>query len=321
MLLLGSLIIGVSGFMLLEGYGLLDSLYMTLITISTVGFKEVHPLSSTGKLFVVVYIMANIGIFTYVVSIITTYIFEGELNKIYKHIIFGWEVKKMKNHVIVCGYGRNGSRASAELLSTETPLVIIEKSQEELEKLPQEGVPYIHGDATMDEVLQKAGIDKAKAIITTLPSDADNVYITMSAKELNPGILVIARASDQHSEKKLHRAGADRVVMPDILGGIHMANLVTKPYVIEFLEILNGVGNSELLLEEFSYGQLKPSFRDKTIAELDIRKNTGATVVGIKDNEKGFVIVPDIHTMIGDSDVLIVLGSEASLSKFKDYCE
>lgn len=312
--------VGVLGFVTIEGYGVLDGLYMTLLTISTVGFNEVHPLSPYGKAFAVVYIMFNIGIFTYVVSIITTYVFEGELNKIYKHIMFGREVKKMKNHVIVCGYGSNGSWACTNLKKNNMPVVIIEKDAEQLKNLPDDRTPAIHGDATLDETLKKAGIERAQALITSLPHDADNLYITMSAKEFNPDIIVVSRASDQYSEQKLHRAGADRVVMPDILGGMHMASLVTKPYVIEFLEILNGVGDSDLRLEEFSYQQLKSNYRNKTIKELNIRSNTGATVVGIKDNDRGFLFGPDVNSIIGPNDVLIVLGTEESIDKFSLYC-
>lgn len=307
--------------MQIEDYSFLDSLYMTFITLSTVGFKEVHPLSDYGKLFVAVYIMLNIGIFAYVVSIISTYVFEGELNKIYKHYLFGLGVKKLKNHVVVCGLGRNGSKACQELIRNNTPVVVIEKNGEVLESLKMEKLPVIHGDATLDEILKDAGIEKARALITSLPHDADNVYISLTAKELNPSIMVIARASDEHSEKKLFRAGADRVVMPDILGGIHMASLITKPYVIEFLEILNGMSNSDLKLEEFTFNQLKTEFQNKSIKEMEIRKNTGATVVGIKDDHKGFLFGPNVDTIIGPNDILIVLGSDDSIKKFRRFCD
>ena len=233
--------------------------------------------------------------------------------------MFDWQVKKIKDHVIVCGYGRNGSRACNELIKMKTPLIVVEKDLECLENVPEE-LPSLHGDASLDENLAKAGIERAKAIITTLPHDADNVFITMSAKEHNPNITVIARASDVGSEQKLYRAGADRVVMPDILGGIHMASLITKPYVIEFLEILNGIGDSDLRLEEFSFSQLKPNYQNKSIRELEISKNTGATLLGIKDNSQGFLFGPNLNAVIGRNDVMIILGSDESIQKFKNYC-
>ena len=320
LLMLFSISTGIIGFILVEGFSLLDSLYMTVITLSTVGFKEVEPLSDSGKLFASVYILFNIGIFAYIVSTITTYLFEGELEKIFKTIMFGREVKKLKNHVIVCGYGRNGSRACLEFINSNTPFVIIEKDPNQLESLQDRGTPVIVGDAISDDVLMEAGVDRALALITTLPEDADNVFITLTAKELNPAVKVIARAADRSSEKKLLRAGASRVVLPDILGGIHMAHLITKPYVVEFLEILNGLGEENLKLEDYSFDQLQEQYQNKTLQELEIKENTGATIVGIKSAERGFVFGPGHDTVVSNRDVLILLGSEESLKRFEKYC-
>jgi voltage-gated potassium channel len=320
-LLLFSLFVGVTGFIVVEGYNLLDSFYMTALTISTVGFDEVKPLSDSGKLFATVYIILNLGIFAYVVSTITTYIFEGELQKIFKYLIFGRELKKLKNHVIVCGYGRHGSRSCKELVKSQTPFVIIDKETGQLEFQADEKFPVVNGDATTDDALIEAGILKARALITTLPHDADNVFITLTAKELNPAVKVISRASDKNSEKKLYRAGANRVVLPDILGGIHMAHLITKPYVVEFLEILNGMGDGHLKLEDYTFDQLKDKYQNKTLGELNIATNTGATVVGLKSLKQGFTFRPNHDTVVTESDVLILLGSIESLNRFESYCK
>ena len=172
---------------------------------------------------------------------------------------------------------------------------------------------------TLDETLKSAGIERAQALISTLPHDADNVFIAMSARDLNRGINIIARATDHHSEQKLIRAGADAVVMPDILGGMHMANMITKPYVIEFLEILNGMGNSDLKLEEYGYELLKSQYQNRTLEELSIKQQTGATVIGVKDNRRGFLFGPPKTTVIGPKDVLIVLGAEENLARMKEY--
>jgi voltage-gated potassium channel len=321
LLLVVSITVGILGYILVEDYNLVDSFYMTVITLSTVGFNEVKPLSSAGKVFATVYILFNIGIFAYIVSTLTTYLFEGELQKIYRNIMFGREVKKMKNHVIVCGYGRNGSRACQEFIKNATPFVIIEKDSTVVEFSRDNQYPVIVGDATSDDILIEAGIHKARALITTLPHDADNVFITLTAKEINPTVKVIARASDLNSEKKLMRAGANRVVLPDILGGIHMAHLVTKPYVVEFLEILNGAGEGPLKLEDYTFEQLKEEYQNKTLSDLKILETTGATVVGIKNDEKGFIFGPGHNAVVGDRDVLILLGSEESLKKFDNYCK
>lgn len=319
LLLFLSISIGISGFKLIEGYTLLDSVYMTVITLSTVGFKEVEPLSDSGKLFATLYILFNIGIFAYIVSTITKYLFEGELQKTFRNIMFGREVKRLKNHIIVCGYGRNGSRACLEFVKSNTPYLIIEKDSSNLEFSQDARPPVIVGDATSDDTLLEAGINRAYALITTLPHDADNVFITLTAKELNPAVRVIARASDRNAEKKLLRAGADRVVLPDILGGIYMAHLITKPHVVEFLDILNGLGDAKLMLEDYSVGKLKEEYKNKAISDLKVKENTGAVIVGIRSEVHGFIFGPEQNTVVRDNDVLILLGSEESLRRFNSY--
>ena len=320
-LLLVSILGGVTGYVLVEDYNLVDAVYMTVITLSTVGFNEVEPLTSSGKIFATVYILFNIGIFAYIVSTITTYLFEGELHKIFKNIINIREVKKLKDHVIVCGFGRHGSRACAELAKNHTPYVVIEKDTHLIESFKSKDLSAIIGDATLDDALIEAGIERARALITTLPHDADNVFITLTAKELNPAVKVISRASDRVSEKKLVRAGANRVVLPDMLGGTHMAHLITKPYVIEFLEILNGMGEQQLKLEDYTFDQLREQYQYKSLEELDINNRTGATVVGIKSEGKGFTFGPTSDTVLRERDVIILLGSEESLKSFTDYCK
>lgn len=319
-ILLGSLILGMMGYITLEGYSPIEAFYMSVITISTVGFSEVRPLSDPGRIFTGIYIIVNLGIFAYVVSVLTAYLFEGELNKIYRNYLSRRELKRMKDHIIVCGFGRNGIKACEELYASNKPFVVIERDQEMLEHYSQsQNYSVIVGDAIYDEVLTRAGIHKASSIITTLPSDADNVYITLTAREANRNIFIVARASEENSERKLYRAGANKVVMPDALGGLHMAQLVTKPYVIEFLNLLNGVGTgkTKLELEEFSYEELRNDFKDKSIRDLDVRNRTGATIIGFKDDEEGFLFNPAPSTHIGARDILIVLGSLESIQEFR----
>ena len=307
------------GFTFIERLDLIDAAYMTVITISTVGFREVQPLSEYGKLFTTFYIILNVGIFLYAVSVISSYIFEGEFRRVFRHVLTGRELRKMKDHVIVCGFGRNGIKAAEELQRSKQPFVIIERSAEKIND--SRHYKFIEGDATNDDVLTSAAIDKALAIISTLPSDADNVFITLTAKELNRNIKVIARASETNTDKKLLRAGADHIVMPDMLGGLHMAQLITKPYVIEFLELLNGVGESgqHFILEEYGYDVLKGEFKDKSIKEMDIRNETGAQVIALKDKFKGFNFSPNPNTVIRSEAVLIVLGTPDAVQKFKAF--
>ncbi len=316
-LLILSVLIGVGGFMIIEDYGLNDAFFMTAITISTVGYNVVQPLSPTGQIFTGIYIFFNLGILAYVVSVITTYIFEGELNHFLKKYRMVKELKKINDHVIVCGYGRNGSKACEELDNSNVPFVLVERDPESVEGVLKR-YNILIGEATHDEVLKDAGIDKAKAIITTLPSDADNVFITLTAKELNPNIQIIARASEENTTNKLRRAGANKVVMPDAVGGIHMAQLITKPYVIEFLDLFTGTENSQFALEEVPYNSLKTPFKDKSIRELDIRNKTGATLVGFKDDIKGFLFNPSPDMLVGPDDVMILLGSHSDINTFRE---
>lgn len=314
-----SLFIGISGYHIIEDYSFIDAFYMSVITLSTVGFREVYQLSDNGKLFTTFYIILNIGIFAYVITVISTFIFEGELRKIYKNIMIGREVKKMKNHVIVCGFGRNGRKACEELYNSDKSFIIIEMDADVINRVPEsDNYQFINDDATLDKTLKEARIHEASTIITTLPKDSDNVFIALTARELNPNIKIIARASDESSEKKLLRAGASRIVMPDMLGGLHMAQMETKPYVIEFLDLLNGIGEKgeQLILQDITYKDLKEEHQGQSLRELDIRSKTGATVIAIKEKDKNFQFNPSPDENINDDDILIIFGTPSSIDKF-----
>ncbi len=310
-----SLAIGFAGFSLIEGLNPVDAIYMTIITIGTVGFTEVRELSPMGRIFTSGYILMNLGLFAYVVSVVSNYFFEGRLKSIFKNYRSGMEINRLKDHVIVCGFGRNGSRAAEELQTSNKDFVIIEQDPEIKERIP-DSMKWFIGDATQDDNLRKVGIEKAKVIIITTPSDAANVFITLTARHLNENIRIISRASNKETEEKLYRAGANKVIMPDILGGMFMAQLVTKPIVIEFLDLLNGVSGEHYKLEEVGYDKLKPEHKDKTLRELNIPATIGVTVIGVKDNIKGLIPGPSAETFIGEDDYLIVLGSVEKLKTF-----
>lgn len=312
-----SIVIGLLGFSLIEDLGFVNSLYMTIITIGTVGFTEVKELSPAGRVFTSIYILLNLGLFAYVVSVMSSYIFEGKLKSIFKNYRSGMEISKLNNHIIVCGYGRNGSMACEELKKAGKDFVIIEKDPELKSVIPESMKWYI-GDATEDDNLKAIGIDKANSIIITTPSDAANVFITLTARHLNENINIIARASSKETENKLYRAGANKVIMPDLLGGMFMAQLVTKPIVIEFLDLLNGVSGASYHLEEVGYENLKEEYKDKTLAELNIPASTGVIVLGVKDEIKGLIPGPTAETLISEHDHLILLGSDATLKRFVD---
>jgi len=317
-LILVCIVFGISGFMGFENYNLREAFYMTIITISTVGFKEVRDLSPNGQMFTALFIIFNLFTFAYIISVISAYLFEGELQKIFKVYMSTQDLKKVENHVIVCGYGRNGSKASQELIFANERVVVIE-TEEKLLKENTAANKYLNvivGDATQDETLLQAGIKRAKAIITTLPKDADNVFVTLTAREFNPHIRIIARASDKSTESKLIRAGANSVVMPEEIGGIHMANLVIRPDVIQFLDMIDGLGRHNLRLEELKVQDLRPELKGKTLQELQIRPNSGATVMGLKTREQDFIVSPPLSKQLYEGDVLLVLGTPEQIESF-----
>lgn len=317
-LLFMSLFIGISGFMIIEDYTLLEALFMSVITISTVGFTEVHLLSDRGMVFTAIYIILNLIIFAYVVSVISKFLFEGKLMSIYQKYMFEKHLSNLSNHIIVCGYGSNGSHTCEELHRNKKKFVIIDSNTEVPRRFPdQVEYDFVCGDATNEDVLIRAGIKNASVLIIATSSDAANVFITLTARELNPKIKIISRASEPSSEKKLYHAGATNVILPDVIGGTFMARLITKPEVIEFMELLSGDNDLSIRLEEYNFNQIKEQYRDKTIKELEISNRTGVTLVGFKDNLKGFLpFKPD--TIFGENDIMIILGTDETLNSFKN---
>lgn len=307
---------GVLGYIWIEDYSKLDAFFMTIITIATVGYREVHELSDEGKIFTSLLIIFSIGTFAYAISVITRYVIEGEFQTYFKHYQVNKEIQKLKDHVIVCGYGRNGRQACEQLRSGNEPFVVIELNNEMIELMKLENnVLFIHGDATHDEVLAEAGLERAKALITALPSDAANVFVVLTARDKNPNLKIISRASDDASEHKLKRAGADNVILPDKIGGTHMAALVTKPDVLEFLDHITGRIN--IRLEEILFSSLPDHLRNKTIRELEIRNRTGANIIGMKTADGEYIINPSPDTQLKGDSKLFVLGTVDQILLFR----
>ena len=316
-LMLAVLIIGVAGYCLLENFTFLDSFFMTIITVATVGYREVNELDDSGKIFTSFLIIFSIGTFTYAISVITRYVIEGEFQTYFKHYKVNKEIQKLKNHVIVCGYGRNGRQACEQLTSGNEVYVAIESNPDIINMMRAEGnILFIEGDATNDDVLAEAGLERAKALIAALPSDAANVFVVLTARDKNPTLKIISRASDDASEHKLKRAGANNVIMPDKIGGTHMAALVTKPDVLEFIDHITGRIN--IRLEEILYSSLPESMRNKSIRELEIRNKTGANIIGFKTAGGEYVINPPPETIMMQDAKLFVLGTSEQVLKFKE---
>ncbi len=319
-LLLISIVVGVVGFVTIEEYNLREAFYMTILTISTVGFGEVHKLSPEGQIFTSFYIVFNLSVFAYFLSVVSKYLFEGELREILNRYMSSRNINKLSDHVIVCGYGRNGFRACEELRKDHVEFVVIDVSEKVFNERfdDKNNTHYVIGDASEEAVLQLAGVSKAKALIASMPDDAMNVFVTLTAKELNPNIKIVARASRASSEAKLLRAGASNVVMPDVMGGHHMATLIQRPQVVAFLDMIKGI-NAEvkLQLEEFTYEELKPKYQGKTIREMDFRSSIGVTVLGCKNEEQGFFFNPISSTKLFPKGVFIILGETEQLNKFR----
>lgn len=317
------ILIGIIGFMLIEGFSLLDAMYMTIVTVTTVGYEEVHPLSKMGKLFNIGLIISSFATFAYAFAKLTQYIVDGEINKFFKNRKIMSAIKDLKDHVIVCGYGRNGKQAAKILGHHKVKFVVIENNEElvEQELSKKEGILYIKGDATDDDVLLGAGIERAKALITALPADADNVYIVLSARSLSSSIQIISRASNPGSGIKLRKAGADSVISPDKIGGTHMATLVSKPDVIEFIDYLSGEEGDSIHLESVGYETLPPELKDKTLQEIMAWRKTGVNCIGIKDADGRFTINPPEGTLINSRMKVIVLGTRQQIEEMKGNVE
>lgn len=317
-LLFSIIAIGVFGYMILSGDNFINALYMTVITITTVGFGEVHPLSPQEKIFTIFLILVSIFIFGYIISSFTEYIVSGQLFKQLKLKRVQKIIEKLEGHTIVCGYGRNGKQAIVKLKNYQKECVVIEQDKDLIEKLDNDEILNVEGDSTTDETLLKAGINNASNLITTLPSDADNLFVVLSARQLNKKIKIISRASNESSYSKLKIAGANNVIMPDKIGGNHMASLVTTPDVIEFVDRLTIEGETTANLEEIAVDDLPKKYLDKNIIDLDLRKKTGCTVIGYKNLNKDYVINPEADTKLLKGSHLIVLGRPEQISKLRE---
>jgi len=314
------MVVGVTGFRLIEGYSLAEAIYMTVITVSTVGFNEVRPLSPEGRLFTAILIIFSFSTFVYAVTSISNYILDGEYKLYFKDLRVNKKVNKISNHTIICGYGRNGKQAAHELKNHHRKFVIVEQDKDLVESLREaHDIPFVEGDATFEKHLEKAGIHSAKALITTLPKDADNLFVVLTAREMNPNLLIISRASKDNSDKKLRRAGADNVIMPDKIGGGHMASLVIKPDVIEFVDYVMGQGTNSINLEEITFENLPDELKNKTIRELGIRDKSGANIVGFRTPEGEYIINPSPDTVIMPQAKIFVLGTQEQVDAFRDF--
>ncbi|HAF29911.1 MAG TPA: potassium channel protein [Bacteroidales bacterium] len=317
-LLMMSVILGTSGFILIEGFTFTEAFFMTIITISTVGFREVHPLSELGQFFTAFLIVISFGIFAYAVTTLTRYIVDGVFRNYLKDNKVKTKIAKLSNHVIVVGYGRNGKQAIEELQRHKFQVVVIDNVEAIIETIREDATMlYIQGDATQDEILLDAKIENAQALITALPNDADNLFVVLTARAMNPELKIISRASSFNSDRKLRSAGATNVIMPDKIGGQRMAKLVAQPDIVDFLEYIMLRELEEVYIDEISCKDISPVFAEKTIGEWSIRSETGANIIGIKTADNNYIVNPSPDVNITSNDQIFVLGNPEQIRKLK----
>ncbi len=318
------IIFGTAGYYALEGWSVIDSLYMTVITMTTVGYGETYPLNQNGKVFTIILILMSVGIVGYVFSTVAAFIVSGEIRYVIRGRRMDKQIEKLRDHVILCGMGRIGFRVAEEFVRSKTPFVVIEQDDEHLEELLSLNgdLLYLRQDATQEDTLLDAGVKRARGLVTILGEDKDNVFVVLCARSLNPDIYIVARLVEEHNEMHVRKAGADRIVSPDAIGGTRMASIVLRPSVVEFWDEMNRVTGETLLLEEM-WVDSYPRLSDRTLGDINIRKRTGALVLAIKSRRSGYQFNPGASTTVHAGDVLIVVGTSDQVNPdlwAKEFC-
>ena len=313
-------LVGIMGYIILEEYSFLEALYMTTIAITTAGFDEVRPLSDEGRMFTIFLLLTSWATFAWAIARITQFVVTGEINKYFKTRKVMKAISELNHHVILCGFGRNGQQAARTLKNHNIEFVVIDKHEEAMDSILPffPNLNYLIGDSTDDDLLRKAGVEKAVALITALPDDADNVFIVLSARVLNNKLHIISRASHENSIPKIKKAGADNVIMPDKIGGSHMATLVSKPDVIEFMDFLTSEDGESVNMDSVPYEILPPEIKDKSLKVVMEWNKTGVSCLGIKNKEGKFVINPPDETQVTEGCRVIVFGTRSQIAKMKN---
>jgi len=310
------LMLGTTGYMLIEGWGLIDSLYMTVITLATVGYGEVHEISQTGRVFTVVLIVIGVGFFLYVIGNVIQFLVEGRIRIILGRRKLDKQINELKNHYIICGYGRIGRVLCRYLFQRNLDVVVIEKDQERIPILDEDGTLYVLGEATEEANLVRAGIDRSKGLITALGTDAENVFLLLTARQLNPELYVVARASQNVTKKTLTAAGANMVVSPYDVGARRMAHAILRPSVIDFLELAFADESTDINIEEI---QVSASSKliDVTLKDSGIRQNFNLIIIAVKKVDGSMLFNPLAESKIAADDTLIAVGERKNLAKLE----
>ncbi|MGB5668188.1 MAG: potassium channel protein [Maribacter sp.] len=308
---------GVFGYRVLADYTWIDAIYMTVITVTTVGFSEVSPLSADAKIFTIFLIIASVFILGFAISVITEYLLSRNSQELIKKKKVKNKISSLSNHVIICGFGRNGNQAAERLKAYKKPFVVVEKDKEIIDKF-EDNILFVEGDSNEDSVLLEAGIERAQYIITTLPDDAANLFVVLSARQLNKDLYIISRASQISSQKKLRFAGANQVIMPDKIGGDHMASLVVMPDLITFMDKLSIEGEHTTNLEEVAIEDFADQMDCNSLRDLDLRRKTGCTIIGYIAPDGKYIINPEADMQLQPKSKVIVLGRPEQIKKLNE---
>ena len=312
MLLLAVVAGGTAGYMVIEGWSAWDAFYMTVTTVATVGFREVHPLSFGGQVFTILLIFCGVGTAFYTVTLLATIIVEGGLHQRFEKRRVARMLEQITNHFILCGYGRIGSIIAAELHQQGVPIAVVERNPDRVREAAARGWPALEADASREEVLAKAGIDRARGLIAAVGTDAENVFTVLTARVMRPDLFIIARVESDDAEHKLRRAGADRVISPYQIGATHMVQTALRPAVVDFVQLATSSERLDLSMEQVHINE-DSALANRSLVEAGVRQKFGVIVVGIKRAGGAMEFNPPPEAIMHPGDELVVLGTTESV--------
>lgn len=305
---------GTIGYMVVEGWGAWDAFYMSVITITTVGYREVHDLSRAGQILTVVLLLGGVGAALYTFTLMAAVVVEGGLPKRLQRRRQIRMLDTIEDHFIICGYGRIGSIIAKQFQRQSIPFVVVERDPDRMQAAMDDGALAVEADASREEVLKRVGIERARGLIAAVGTDAENVYAVLTARVLRPDLFIISRAETEDATTKLRRAGADRVISPYQIGAVHIAQTALRPAVVDFVELATGTENLDLSMEEIAVGA-RSTLAARTLVEANLRQRFGVIVVGIQRQDRRMEFNPPPESTIGAGDKLVVLGEAESLKR------